>query len=336
LLAAGYQIYAVNPKSAERYRDRHSVAGAKSDRGDAKVLADLVRTDRHNHRLIAQDSEQVEAIQVLARAHKELVWARRRHANQLRSTLREFFPGALEAFDGDLAGRDALAILSYAPTPERARSIRPAKMISALRQGGRERNLEPIAARLLEILRRPQLEQPAAVARAHGLVVASQVSTLRQLNQQLAELEQQLRPAFEDHPDAEIYLSLPGLHVVLGARVLSEFGDDPTRFSHPRERKSYAGTAPVTKASGKSKIVIFRFACNHHLRDALFMWAFIAINTSPGARRYYDQLRARHKTHTQALLALGNRLVGILHGCLRRRQLYDETIAWPLPLQEAA
>ena len=116
LSGAGYQVWAINPMAAARYRDRHHVSGAKSDASDAKLLADLVRTDRHNHRLVAGDSPDAEAIKVLARTHQSLIWARTRHANMLRSALREYYPAALEAFDG-LTDRDALAILGRAPTP---------------------------------------------------------------------------------------------------------------------------------------------------------------------------------------------------------------------------
>ena len=116
LIAAGYQVYAINPLSVSRYRDRHNVAGAKSDPGDAKVLADLVRTDRHNHRPIAGDSDQAGGVKVLARAHQNLIWDRTRHTNRLRNDLREFFPAALEAFD-DLAHPDAVAVLAKAPAP---------------------------------------------------------------------------------------------------------------------------------------------------------------------------------------------------------------------------
>jgi transposase len=331
LSACGYQIYPINPRSVERYRDRHSVSGAKSDKGDAKLLADLVRTDRHNHRPMPEHSTEVAALKVLTRAHKELIWSRQRQVNQLRSALREFFPAALEAFGKDLAAADALAVLSSAPTPERARLMPKVKIIAALRKGGRQRYLEQRSAELREIFTRPQLEQPPAIARAQGLAVAARVANLHQLNHSLAELEEEMQAAFEVHPDAKIYRSLPGLGVVLGARVLAESGDDPDQYPDARARKSDSGTAPVTRASGKSRIVHLRQACNHHLRDACRWWAFSALMASPGARRYYDQLRARGKSHEIALRQLANRLVGILHGCLRRRELYDENIAWPPP-----
>jgi transposase len=335
LLAAGYQVYAINPLSASRYRERHVTSRAKSDPGDAKVLADLVRTDRHNHRQAAGDSELGEAVKVLARAHQDLVWSRQRLVNRLRNTLREFYPAALEAFK-DLDAGDALAVLERAPTPWQGRQLSQAKIISALRGAGRERNLEDRAAQIQAALRSEQLQAPARVGSAYGVVVKSTVTVLKHMNQELAELEAELSLSFEGHPDAELYRSLPGLGVILSARVLAEFGDDPNRFDHPKSRKAYAGTAPITKASGTRLVVLARVARNRRLADACYLWAFSSLTRSAGARRYYDSLRGRGQTHHQALRGLANRWVGILHGCLRHRSTYSEEIAWPSPLDVAA
>lgn len=336
LLAAGYQVYAINPLAVDRYRDRHSVSGAKSDAGDAKVLADLVRTDRDNHRAVAGDSEQVEAVKLLARAHQALVQSRQRQVNQLRSALREFYPAALEAFKDDLGGRDAVAILEYAPTPTRGRSVSQAKLISALRKAGRERNLEARAAELQTILHQPHLEQPATLVAAYGLIVKSSVQMIRELNAQLRELEQELTKSFELHPDAELYLSLPGLGFVLGARVIGEFGDDPNRYLDAKGRRAYSGMAPITQASGTRHLVLARYARNRHLADACYLWAFASLKGSAGAHQYYKALRGRGKSHHQALRALGNRWVSILHGCLRHRMPYSEDVAWNAPAAVAA
>jgi transposase len=161
LVAAGYQVYAVNPRAVDRYRDRHAVSGAKSDGGDAKVLADVVRTDRHNHRQVAGDSDLAEAVKVTARAHQSLIWTRQRQVNQLRSALREYYPGALATFGTDLAHRDAIAVLAKAPTPELGRRLSTAQITSALRRGGRTRNLDARAAVIRDGLRAPQLAAPA-------------------------------------------------------------------------------------------------------------------------------------------------------------------------------
>lgn len=327
LAAAGYQVFAVNPLAVARYRDRHHVSGAKSDAGDAKLLADLVRTDRHNHRPIAGDTPDAEAIKVLARAHQNLIWARTRHTNGLRSALREYYPAALEAF-ADLADRDALAVLGRAPTPADAGRLSLAKIRSALKAAGRKRNIDARALEIQSALRAEHLAAPAAVTAAFGASTRAAVGIIAELNHQIAALEAELSTHFETHPDADIYLSLPGLGVILGARVLGEFGDDPNRYTNAKSRKNYAGTSPLTVASGKKRAVLARHVRNRRLYDAIDQWAFCALTNSPGARAFYDQHRAAGDLHHQALRALGNRLVGILHGCLRHHSPYDEHKAW--------
>ena len=283
LVAAGYQVYAINPLAAARYRDRHHVSGAKSDAGDAKLLADLVRTDRHNHRPVAGDSPAAEAVKVLARAHQNLIWTRNRHTNALRSALREYYPAALEAFD-DLHDRDALAVLGRAPAPLQAASLSLSKIRSALKAAGRQRNLDTRALEIQTALRTEQLAAPAAVTAAFAATTRATVGIIAELNRQIADLEAELATHFETHPDADIYLSLPGLGVVLGARVLGEFGDDPNRYTTAKSRKNYAGTSPLTVASGKKRAVLARHVRNRRLYDAIDQWAFCALNTSPGAR----------------------------------------------------
>ena len=328
LRAAGYAVHAVNPLAASRYRDRHGVSKKKSDRGDAMMLADLVRTDRHKHRQLGDDSELAEAIKVLARSHKNLIWTRQQLGNQLRSALREFYPGFLEAFGDHFCETDSLALLERAPTPAQGRTLSLAKITAALRKA-RRRNVEERAGEIRDALRAPQLEQPTVVAHAYGLAAAALAGPLQDIIAKIEHLEKELDGALKKHPDAEIYLSLPGLGAVLGARALAEFGDDPNSYQDGKARKNYAGTSPITQASGRTKVVLARFIRNDRLADACQQWAFCAISGSPGARRYYDALRARKKEHQEALRILANRLVGILHGCLRHRQLYREDIAWP-------
>jgi transposase len=329
LLAAGYQVYAVNPWVVSRYRGRHGSSRAKSDRTDAKVLADLVRTDRHNHRQVAGDSPLAEAIKILARAHQNLVWSRQRHVNALRSALREFYPGALVGLGAQLAQPEALAVLALAPTPEQGRRLTRAAVRRALVAGGRRRNLQARVVAVHDALAAPQLAAPEPVAAAYREVVDALVAMLCCLNQQVTVLEEQLTARFAAHPDAVILRSQPGLGMVLGARVLAEFGDDPARYQTAKGRKAFAGTAPVTRSSGLRTVVVARAACNQRLVDACYLWAFAALTASPGARRCYDAHRARGASHHQALRALGNRLVGILHGCLAQRVAYQEQLAWP-------
>jgi transposase len=327
LTAAGYQVFAINPLAVARYRDRHHVSGAKSDTSDAKLLADLVRTDRHNHRPVAGDSADAEAIKVLARAHQSLIWTRTRHTNALRNALREYYPAALVAFE-DLAHGDALGVLDRAPSPAQGAHLPLTAIQSALKRGGRQRNIAARARQIQAALRTEQLSAPPAVAAAFAATTRATVGIIIELNRQIAELETALAEHFEQHPDADIYRSLPGLGVVLGARALGEFGDDPNRYTDAKSRRNYAGTSPLTVASGKKRTVLARHVRNRRLYDAIDQWGFCAISASPGARAFYDHHRAAGNSHHQALRALGNRLVGILHGCLRHHAVYNEHTAW--------
>ena len=335
LVAAGYTVLAVNPMSTSLYRERHTTSGAKSDPGDALVLAELARTDGHNHRTIAGDTELAETVKVLARAHQSLIWTRQRQVNQLRSTLREFYPAALEAFP-ELGHHDALAVLAVASTPTLGRQASRSKIAAALRRGGRQRRIDERAAQIQSALRTDQLAAPPLVAEAMGSTVVALVAIATELTAQIDRLGIDVAQSFDQHPDAEIISSLPGLGMILGARVLAEFGDDPNRYADAKSRKNYAGTSPITRASGKSHVVLARYARNRRLADACYLWAFATLTHSPGAKAFYDQHRAAGDTHSRALRALSNRLVGILHGCLRHHTHYDEHTAWGHRSQLAA
>jgi transposase len=208
LAAAGYAVYAVNPLAVARYRERHVLSGAKSDAGDAETLADLVRTDRHHHRQIAGDSDEANAVKVLARAHQRLIWDRQRQVNRLRSILREFYPGALEAFGTDLAHRDATAVLGRAPTPGAGAKLSLSVISTALRRAGRQRNIATRAGEILESLRAPQMRAQGALEAAYGAQVSAGVAVIVEMTSQIAALETELGRNFESHPDAAIISSL--------------------------------------------------------------------------------------------------------------------------------
>jgi Transposase/Transposase IS116/IS110/IS902 family len=326
LIAAGYKVYPVNPLLASRYRERHAVSGAKSDGGDAHMLADMVRTDSHQLRPAAGDSPEVEGVKVVSRMHKTMIWDRTRTVQRLRHQLREYFPAALEAFD-DLDAPDVLELLAKAPDPARAAKLTRAQVAAALKRARRHRVPDKADA-ILAALRAEHLGQPAALTAAYAATARSLVAVLVTLNEQVRFLEAQVKEHFGRHPDAEIYQSQPGMAAVLGARVLAEFGDDPYRYESAKARKNYAGTSPITRASGKKKVVAARFVRNNRLIDALMAWAFTSMLASPGARAFYDEQRAKGFEHNDALRRLANRLVGILHGCLKSRTLYDEDAAW--------
>jgi hypothetical protein len=231
---------------------------------------------------------------------------------------------ALHAFD-DLAAPDTLELLGRVPDPDRAAHC-PAQIAAALRRANR-RDVEAKAAHL-QLLCTAQLRQPPPVQAAYAAIVTAQVRLITTLNAEIEQLGQVVAEHFGRHRDAERYLSQPGLGVVLGARILAEFGDDPHRFADAKARKNYAGTSPITRASGTRRVVLARYARNRRLGDAVHQWAFCAMKGSPGARAYYDALRKRGIGHQAALRQLGNRLVGILHGCIKTDTVDDEATAW--------
>jgi transposase len=334
LVAAGYTVLAVNPLQAARFRDRLGVSGAKSDAADAHMLADMVRTHSHELRPVAGDSDRAEAVKVVARIHKTLIWERTRHTQRLRHALRDYFPAALNAFD-DLDAADALELLGKAPTPARAAKLTIAQIGAAMKRA-RRKNIADKAPLVAAALRAEHLGQPEVVTEAYAASVQALLAVLTVINAQIKSLAEQVDAHFGQHPAAEIVLSQPGLGTILGARVLAEFGDDPTRYATAKARKNYAGTSPITRASGKKKVALARFIHNDRLVDALNTQAQTAMMRSPGARAYYDKQRARGVGHYAALRQLANRLVGILHGCLKTGTLYDESTAWPTVPQKAA
>jgi len=332
LRATGRKVYPVNPMAVARYRDRHSVTGRKSDKGDAAVLAGVLRTDMNMHRPLPADSELAQAIAVLARAQQDAVWDRTTAHNKLRSHLREYFPGFLHAFAQVRSGimrPEARAILAAAPGPAAAATLTPAQLRALLKKAGRVRGIDAEARRLRDAFRQEQMRQLPLVEQAMG---RQTLALLRQLDAACAsadDLEQAATGSFNQHPDAGIITSFPGIGTLTGARVLAEIGDDRSRFQDARGLKAYAGSAPITRASGKTRSVTHRKVKNNRLASAGYAWAFAALTASPGARAHYDRRRDAGDRHTAAQRNLFNRLLGCLHHCLATGQHYDETTAFP-------
>jgi len=329
LAAAGYRVHAVNPKQAARHKETIAVSGKKDDFFDAGALADMGRTRAHQIRELAADSDIAEAVKIAARAHQKLIWERTRHLLRMRSALREYFPAALEAYSAlTLAGADTLELLAKAPDPASAARLTLTQIAASLKRAGRRGDLAQRARDIQAALRAPHLAQPAVITEAYAASVQAGAAVITALNQQVKAMEAKVSGLFRRHPDAGIYLSQPGIGDVTGARILGEFGDAPGRYASAKARKNYAGTSPLTIASGKKKAVHARYIRNRHLTDALHAQAFTALTASPGARAYYDQLRARGTGHDDALRRVASRLAGVLHGCLKNGRLYDEATAW--------
>lgn len=335
LRESGRPVYAINPLAVSRYRERHTVARAKFDHADAVVLANILRTDMPAHRALPADSELVRAIAVLARAGQDAAWNRQQVANQLRSLLREYFPAALAAFTGTksgLASADARTVLAAAPTPASAATLTRAQLRRLLTKAGRQRNIDTWVERLHAAFRVEQLRQPPQVEAAFGeqsRALLLQLDATCRATEQLAEAT---ATAFTQHQDAKILTSFPGVGGLTAARVLAELGDDRARFTDARGLRAYAGSAPVTRASGKSLVVKQRRVKNQRLAAAGYTWAFAALTASTEARAHYDRRRARGDGHPAALRNLFNRFLSQLHHCLATGKTYDPAKAFAPPL----
>ncbi|WP_406419525.1 IS110 family transposase [Streptomyces sp. NBC_00873] len=343
LRAAGRPVYAINPMAAARYRDRHAVSRKKSDHLDAMVLANILRTDAAAHRQLPADTELAQAVAVLARAQQNAVWDRTQAANKLTSHLREYFPGFLAAVGVRREGvchPIARTLLVAAPTPVQAARLTRAQLRSLLKKAGRKNTLDAEADRLHAAIRLPQMRQLPLVEQAMGRQTLALLRQMEAACTSADDLAEAAVESFEKHPDAEIITSFPGLGTLSGARVLAEIGDDRSRFADAKGLKAYAGSAPITRASGKSVAVLARRVKNQRLAGVGYMWAFAAMSHSDGARAHYDRRREAGDRHTAAQRNLFNRMLGCLHHCLTRRVCYSETVAFPAPsdaqLTEAA
>ncbi|CAM5514905.1 IS110 family transposase OS=Streptomyces tendae OX=1932 GN=F3L20_33450 PE=4 SV=1 [Streptomyces tendae] len=332
-------VFAINPMAAARYRDRHSVSRKKSDPGDALVLANVLRTDMHAHRPLPQDSDLARAVAVLARAQQDATWNRQQIANQLRSMLREYYPAALvavEPWKNGLCRPDAHQLLKLAPTPAKAARLTRTQLQTALKRAGRQRGIAADTERFREAFRAEWARQPQLVEDALGKQMLALLIQLEAACTAADSLAEAVEEAFPQHPDAKIILSFPGLGTQLGARVFAEIGDDRQRFADARGLKAYAGASPITRASGKKSSVTRRWVKNDRLNHAGYLWAFSAITASPGAKAHYRRRRDNHADwHASAQRNLFNRMIGQLYHCLQQDERFDETLAFPAPLDEA-
>lgn len=327
LAAAGFTVYPINPRALARYRERHGQSGAKSDPADAIALAHVLRTDRHLHRPLPANSDSALRLKALARQHQEAIWAMHQTVSRLRSVLLEFYPRAIKAFP-NLQHYAATAVLAAAPTPGAGSRLTTRRIEGIFRRVGR-RNDPSLVKQILTDLKTPALRQSEPVEAALGTVVAGLLRIVETMRDAVEELERALTTELEQHQLAPVLRSAPGIGAVLAARILAEIGDDPTRFTTAAGLRAFAGTAPVTRASGRSHYVKARKVRNKRLGDACHWWAFATLTRSPAARAHYDRRRAAGDHHNAALRNLANKLLGNLWWCIVHGEIWDEAAAWP-------
>ena len=325
LLAHGFHVFAVNPKQLDRFRDRHTVAGAKDDRRDAFVLADALRTDRPAFRRVHAEDPRVTQLRELSRLYDELTEEHTRLSHRLREQLYRFFPQPLALCPAADEGW-LWTLLERAPTPAAAQRLRP----STLRALVAEHRIRRFTAdALYAVLQAPPLPVASGTAAAAAEHVALLLPRLRLVHEQRTRCERRLEQLLQalaggdrqEHRDVIIIRSVAGIGTVVAATMLTEASEALARRDYQMLR-AHAGSAPVTRQSGKSRLVSMRRSCNHRLRTAVFHWARNSIRLDPHARAHYDRLRQRHG-HARALRGVADRLLSMLTAMLTTGTLYD-------------
>jgi transposase len=324
LVDAGIPVVPIHPNKLKAARERYSSSGAKSDPGDAYVLADLLRTDGHRFRDLAPLSASTKALRALVRSRDDLVKAKVALTNQLAAQLAAFWPGAAEIFqrlDSDIA----LAFLTRYPTPEAAAHLGEARLGAFLRRNaycGRR----PASLLLARLRAAPSGLAGALESEARGECVKALVRALMVLLPQIRELEGAIAVALGEHPDGALVKSFPRAGEVNAAQILAEIGDVRERYQSDDFLAMEAGVVPVTRRSGKVKSVGFRWAANKRLRRALTGWADNSRRASPWAEDLYRRARARGADHPHASRILARAWLRVLWRCWQDRTLYDAAL----------
>jgi transposase len=321
LLEAGFVVVPIHPNALKASRPRYSAAQGKTDPGDAHILADLLRTDGHRFRPLQPLSDETRALRSLVRTRDDLVAQRVALANQLRSLLERFWPGAAVLFAA-VDSPIALAFLARYPTPQSAAHLGEKRLAAFLARHaycGRR----PLADLLERLRSAPQGKTGEAESGTNGELVRSIVAVLETLVAQVQKLTTALQHAVATHPDGPLLMSFPRAGRVNAAQILSELGDDRSRFDSDDHLAAEAGVAPITKESGKHRAVCYRWACNKRLRRALTCWADNSRHSSPWAADIYQRARARGCDHPHATRILARAWIRVLWRCWQDHQPYE-------------
>ena len=321
LLASGVTVYPVNPKSAERYRDRKAPSGVKNDQLDAWSLADALRLDGHGWKPLAPEDPLIAQLRLLTRDEVALIEQRTALVNQLIAALRDYYPAALEAFD-DWAMPATWAFVEKFPTPEAL--VKAGKRAwEKFLHTHRLYRPETYERRLEIFARADQFTGSAALTAARSLLAMTLAAVLRTLEDQLKLYRKHIEEQFARHPDRDLFGSLPGVAAKLGPRLLAELGSDRSRFESAQSLQCYAGTAPLTIQSGQMTKCMIRHACQHGLRATVHLWANTSRFACAWAQGYYQAHREKGKSHACALRCLGQRWLKILWKMWQTKMPYD-------------
>jgi transposase len=328
LIENSLTVFAINPKQMDRFRDRHTVAGAKDDDLDAFVMADSLRTDQSCFHRVELDEPAILRLRELSRMEQDLQTDSNRLANQLWEQLRRYYPQMLKLSP---AANEVWLwdLLEAVPMPGAASTVKLAK-VKAILRAHRIRRVS--AEQVLEQLRQPALRLAPGAAEAASEHVQMLLPRLRLLQQQRDATARRIRQILDElstpecqgreHRDAEILLSLPGIGPVIAATMLAE-ASQPLRDRDYQALRNYAGAAPVTRRSGKRKVIVMRYTCNERLRNALYHWSRTSMQKDARAKQHYAELRGRGHSHGRALRGLADRNLAMLMSMLKSGTLYD-------------
>lgn len=322
LLDAEHTVYVITPRQVKGLRSRYTGSGAKSDAGDAYLLADVLRTDGHRLTPLTQDSDATQVLRSLSRTRKQLVRARVGLVNQLRAELERSFPGAIGLFarlDSDVS----IAFLRRYPTQHAAVRLTRARFAAFLRRiayCGRK----PVDELYARVSESPPAGLSAEEADGHAVCVLSLLKAVETVRNQERELEAEIIERLDAHADAHIFTSLPKAgHGLRAAALLAEIGDVRARFPDEESLAALAGVAPLTKASGNYHAVGFRWAADKKLRNALTDFADDSRHTSPWAAKVYDDAITRGKRHPHAVRILARAWVRVIWRCWQDNVAYN-------------
>ncbi len=323
ILDAGYTVYPINPKAVDRYRDRYKVSGKKSDEFDAMVLANILRTDRSNYQPLLPDSPLTRHLRTLTNEYKVLIRLKTKLSNQLTSCLKDYYPAALELFC-KLDQSVSLNFLKEFSDPEAFERLTKTRIKRFLRKNHYRPGVEKKTDEIYTLSQEPQFKVEPSFAAAKSLYMLTLVKQLETLLVSLEIFEKEIEKLLNQHPDKDIFLSLPGSSTITSAKFISEFGDNRNRYKKVSSVQAEAGTCPVTKQSGNQKFVYFRRACRKSFRDAVCNFAFTSMKQSSWAKERYERYVGSGKKHSLALRCLANAWLEIIFPMWKNQTPYSE------------
>lgn len=316
-------LFPVNPKSLARFREAFTVSGSKDDFSDADYLREMVTLHHHRLRPWKPDDEQSRTISFLTEGRRKAVDDRKRLVNRLRSTLKMYFPQAINLVGDNLYSPMALNFLHKWPQLQDVKKAH-SKTVKKFYSCHNSRSSERVKERLEQIRTAVPITTDRAVIKSSLIIVKMLVGQISQINNTIEEFDGELKSLYDNHPDKNIFDSFPGSGKALGPRLAAAWSSDRNRYESADSVQKYSGIAPITKASGKTKIVVRRLACPKFMLQTFHEFANCSRKSSIWAQAYYEMMRKRGKNHHTAIRSLAFKWIRIMYRCWQDQTEYDE------------